>query len=61
MALLSGWDRKEAAKYSFLLSIPAISLAAFTEFLDVIDQFSRFHFLALFVGLITTFFFFTSY
>ena len=56
MALLSGWDRKDAAKYSFLLSIPSISLAAFVEFFSVIDQFSRFPFLALFVGLITTFF-----
>ena len=31
-ALLSGWDRKDAAKFSFLLGIPAISIAAIIEF-----------------------------
>ena len=56
MALLSGLARKDAAKFSFLLGIPAISLAAFVEFLSVVDQFSTFPFLPLFVGLITTFF-----
>tara|TARA_B100000579_G_scaffold424395_1_gene428749 strand:+ start:1603 stop:2403 length:801 start_codon:yes stop_codon:yes gene_type:complete len=56
MALLSGWDKKEAAKFSFLLGIPAISLAAFVEFLSAVNQFSSFPFLPLFVGLITTFF-----
>ena len=56
MALLSGWDRKDAAKFSFLLGIPSISLAAFVEFLSVIDQLSTFPLLALFVGIITTFF-----
>ncbi len=56
MALLSGWNRKDAAKYSFLLGIPAISLAAFVEFFTAVNQFSTFPFLPLFVGLITTFF-----
>jgi len=56
MALLSGWNRKDAAKFSFLLSIPAISLAAFVEFFSAVNQFSTFPFLPLFVGLITTFF-----
>lgn len=56
MALLSGWNRKDAAKYSFLLGIPAISLAAFVEFFSAVNQFSTFPFLPLFVGLITTFF-----
>ena len=55
MALLSGWNRQDAAKFSFLLGIPAISLAAFVEFLSVINQFSTFPFLPLVVGLITTF------
>ena len=56
MALLSGWDRSEAAKFSFLLGIPAISLAAFIEFLDAFNQFSTFQFFPLFFGIITTFF-----
>ena len=56
MALISGWDRKDAAKYSFLLGIPAILLAAFVEFFSAVNQFSTFPFLPLFVGLITTFF-----
>ena len=57
MALLSGWDRKDAAKFSFLLGVPAISLAAFLEFFNAVNQFPTFPFLPLFVGLITTFFF----
>ncbi len=56
MALLSGWERKDATKFSFLLGIPAISLAAFVEFLSVLGQVSTFPFLPLFIGLITTFF-----
>ena len=56
MALLSGWNRKDAAKFSFLLGIPAISLASFVEFFSAVNQFSTFPFLPLFVGLITTFF-----
>ena len=55
MALLSGWDKKEATKFSFLLGIPSISLAAFVEFLTSINEFSTDQFLPLFVGLITTF------
>ena len=56
MALLSGWDRKDAAKFSFLLGIPAISLAAFVEFFSAVNKFSIFPFFPLLVGLITTFF-----
>ena len=56
MALLTGWKRKDATEFSFLLGIPAISIAAFVEFLGSINQFSSFPFLPLFVGLITTFF-----
>ena len=55
MALLSGWNRKDAARYSFLLGIPAISLAAVVEFLSAANQFSTFPFLPLSIGLITTF------
>ncbi len=56
MALLSGWNRKDAAKFSFLLGIPSISLAAFVEFVSAVNQFSAFPFLPLFAGLITAFF-----
>ena len=56
MSLMTGWERNDAAKFSFLLGIPAISLAAFVEFLSSINQFSSFPFLPLFAGLITTFF-----
>ena len=55
MALLLGWERKDAAKFSFLLGIPAISLAALVEFFSVINKFSTFPFLPLLVGLIATF------
>ena len=56
MALLSGWDRNNAAKFSFLLGIPAISLSAIVEFFSSLNHFSVFPFLPLFIGLITTFF-----
>ena len=56
MGLLTGWDRKNAAKFSFLLGIPAISLAAIVEFFSSLNHFSAFPFLPLFIGLITTFF-----
>ena len=56
-ALLFGWDRKEAAKFSFLLGIPAISLAAIVEFLSSVNQLSTFPLIPLFGGLITTFYF----
>ena len=56
MALLSGWNRKDAAKFSFLLGIPAITLAAFVEFFSAVYQLSTFPLLPLSAGLITTFF-----
>ena len=56
LALLSGWEKKEAVKFSFLLSIPSISLAAIFEFLSSINQFSTYFFLNLFVGVFVTFF-----
>ena len=55
LALLSGWERKDATKFSFLLGIPAISLAAFVEFLSSLNELSTFPFLPLLIGLITTF------
>ena len=56
IALLSGWDRKDATKFSFLLGIPAISLAALVELFSSINDFPNFPLFPLVVGLITTFF-----
>ena len=54
-ALVSGWERRDAAKFSFLLGIPAISLAAFVEFISSWNEFNSLSFFPLIVGLITTF------
>jgi undecaprenyl-diphosphatase len=54
-ALISGWERGDAAKFSFLLGIPAISLAAIVEFISSFNDFFLLGFLPLLVGLITTF------
>jgi len=54
-ALVSGWERGDAAKFSFLLGIPAISFAAIVEFISSYNEFSSFSFYPLIVGLITTF------
>ena len=54
-ALVSGWERGDAAKFSFLLGIPAISLAAIVEFIFSFNEFDSFGFLPLIVGLFTTF------
>ena len=54
-ALISGWERGDAAKFSFLLGMPAISLAAIVEFIFSFNEFFSIGFLPLFVGLITTF------
>ena len=54
-ALISGWERRDAAKFSFLLGIPAISLAAIVEFVSAINEFKSISFFPLIVSLITTF------
>ena len=54
-ALVSGWERGDAARFSFLLGIPAISLAAIVEFISSFNELSSFSFFPLIVGLITTF------
>jgi len=54
-ALVSGWERGDAAKFSFLLGMPAISLAAIVEFISSFNEFVSFSFLPLMVGLGTTF------
>jgi len=54
-ALISGWEREDAAKFSFLLGMPAIFLAAIVEFISSFDDFFSLGFLPLFVGFISTF------
>jgi len=54
-ALVAGWERVDSAKFSFILGIPAISMAAIVEFISAFNQFSSFGFLPLFFGLTTAF------
>ena len=54
-ALISGWERADAAKFSFLLGIPAISLAAIVEFIFSFKEFTSFTFIPLVLGLFSTF------
>jgi len=54
-ALVSGWERVDAAKFSFILGIPAISIAAVVELISSLDDFSSFSFIPLLLGLTTTF------
>jgi len=54
-ALVSGWERDDAAKFSFLLGIPAISFAAIVEFFSSLNKFNSFSFFPLIVGLTATF------
>ena len=54
-ALVSGWRRSDAVKFSFLLGIPAISFAAIVEFISSFDKLFSFSFAPLIVGLTTTF------
>ena len=55
-ALVSGWERGDAAKFSFLLGIPAISFAAIVEFISSFNEFALLSFYPLIIGLTTTFF-----
>jgi undecaprenyl-diphosphatase len=54
-ALVSGWERGDAAKFSFILGIPAISFAAIVELISSFNEFFSVSFLPLIVSLITTF------
>ena len=54
-ALVSGWERGDAAKFSFLLGIPSISFAAIAESFSFFYESNSFSFLPLIVGIITTF------
>ena len=54
-ALISGWDRADAAKFSFLLGIPAIFLAAIVELISSYNDFLLLNFPPLMFGLFSTF------
>jgi len=54
-ALLTGWNRKDAAKFSFLLGIPAITLAAIVEFVSSFNEFTFSNLPPLIFGLATAF------
>jgi len=54
-ALVTDWERRDAAKFSFLLGIPAISLAAIVEFISSYNEIFSLNFFPLIVGLTTTF------
>ena len=54
-ALISGWEREDAAKFSFLLGIPAISIAAFVELIFSLNEYPSFRFFPLIFGLVSTF------
>ena len=54
-ALLTGWERGDAVKFSFLLGIPAISFAGIFELISSFNKFSSLSFYPLIVGLITSF------
>tara|TARA_A100001035_G_scaffold178920_1_gene142224 strand:+ start:633 stop:1433 length:801 start_codon:yes stop_codon:yes gene_type:complete len=54
-ALICGWEKEDAARISFLLGMPAISIVAIVEFISSFNELYSFGFLPLVVGLITTF------
>ena len=54
-ALVFGWERDDAAKFSFLLGMPAIFIAAIVEFITSFSEIFSFSFFPLVVGFATTF------
>ncbi len=54
-ALLLGWNREDAAKYSLLLGIPAISIAAFVEIYSSFNNNLLDYSFPLLISLITAF------
>ena len=55
IALLLGWEKREAAKFSFLLGVPAISIAAVVELIDSFNKNTNIPFGPLLLALTTTF------
>ena len=54
-ALLTGWERGDAVKFSFLLGMPAISFAGIFELISSFNKFTSLSFFPLIIGLITSF------
>jgi undecaprenyl-diphosphatase len=54
-ALVTGWERRDAAKFSFLLGLPAISIAAIVELISSFNEIFSLSFFPLIICLITTF------
>jgi undecaprenyl-diphosphatase len=50
-ALLSGWERSDAARFSFLLGIPAITLAGLVELKDALKAGATYAPLPLLIGI----------
>ena len=55
-ALFSGIERKTAARLSFLVGIPAISISGLVEFLTLIKTFSLIDLLPTIIGIVSSFF-----
>ena len=53
-ALISGWERESAARFSFILGIPAISLAGLVEFKKMIFVNESFISIPLIIGIISS-------
>ncbi len=54
-ALVLGWERRDAAKFSFLLGMPAISFAAVFEFIYSFNEIFSFGFYPIIVSLTMSF------
>ena len=54
-ALLTGWERVDAVKFSFLMGMPAISIAGIFELISSFNKLSSYSFFPLIFGLITSF------
>ena len=55
-ALFSGIERKTAARLSFLVGIPAISISGFVEFINLYRAASTLFILPIIIGIISSFF-----
>ncbi len=54
ICLLDGWERRDAARFSFLLGIPAISLAGLVELKDALDSLTLESGIPLLIGVISS-------
>ena len=55
-ALLSGWEKKDAIKFSFLLGLPSICIAAIVELFASLNNLFLLSFFPLIAGLVSAFF-----